>query len=208
MPTPAGSPMLRRSKSRSQTKRVPSPTHIGKHGRFSRRGSSDMAELDPLYGRRSHSQHALLSHSQHALLSECPPEHSNSHMDPPLREVKSQISTISMATFNTTLASFNVGYSDSFVEHMRRLCSQTAIPELSHEPLACANLPRSLTDSCLAYSDMVSLPHVGTVQSSVGTFVLTDGSLNLKVCACEACFTKIINHKPWGITSCSSVIYI
>uniref|UniRef100_UPI00358FE682 protein unc-80 homolog n=1 Tax=Myxine glutinosa TaxID=7769 RepID=UPI00358FE682 len=177
----AGSPMLRRSKSRSQTKRVPSPTHIGKHGRFSRRGSSDMGELDPLYGRRSHSQHALLSHSQHALLSEFPPEHSNSHMDPPLREVKSQISTISMATFNTTLASFNVGYSDSFVEHMRRLCSQTAIPEISHEPLACANLPRSLTDSCLAYSDMLPLPHVGTVQSSVGAFVLTDGSLNLKV---------------------------
>ncbi|XP_078453386.1 protein unc-80 homolog [Lampetra planeri] len=155
-------------------------------GKFSRRGSSDTAEIESLHTRHAQSQHALLhsqhvvhSHSQHALLSDIP-DHSNSHGDNSLKEVKSQISTISVATFNTTLASFNVGYSDFFAEHMRKLCSQTAIPEMPREPLACANLPRSLTDSCLTYSG-VEDPVEPTEDAS--SYICRDGTLDYQVIA-------------------------
>lgn len=94
-----------------------------------------------------------------------------------LPAVRSQISTITVATFNTTLASFNVGYADFFSEHMRKLCNQVPIPELPHEPLACANLPRSLTDSCINYSCLEDTDHMDGTNS----FVHKNGMLDLSV---------------------------
>ncbi|ETE65869.1 Protein unc-80-like protein, partial [Ophiophagus hannah] len=129
-------------------------------GRFTRRGSSDTAtEMESLSARHSHSHHTLVTDL---------PDHSNSH-------VRSQISTITVATFNTTLASFNVGYADFFSEHMRKLCNQVPIPEMPHEPLACANLPRSLTDSCINYSCLEDTDHI----DGTSNFVHKNGMLDL-----------------------------
>uniref|UniRef100_A0A803SZI6 Unc-80 homolog, NALCN channel complex subunit n=1 Tax=Anolis carolinensis TaxID=28377 RepID=A0A803SZI6_ANOCA len=131
-------------------------------GRFTRRGSSDAAtEMESLSARHSHSHHTLVTDI---------PDHSNSH-------VRSQISTITVATFNTTLASFNVGYADFFSEHMRKLCNQVPIPEMPHEPLACANLPRSLTDSCINYSCLEDTDHI----DGTSNFVHKNGMLDLSV---------------------------
>nr|XP_060638137.1 protein unc-80 homolog isoform X2 [Anolis sagrei ordinatus] len=131
-------------------------------GRFTRRGSSDAAtEMESLSARHSHSHHTLVTDM---------PDHSNSH-------VRSQISTITVATFNTTLASFNVGYADFFSEHMRKLCNQVPIPEMPHEPLACANLPRSLTDSCINYSCLEDTDHI----DGTSNFVHKNGMLDLSV---------------------------
>lgn len=94
-----------------------------------------------------------------------------------LPAVRSQISTITVATFNTTLASFNVGYADFFSEHMRKLCNQVPIPEMPHEPLACANLPRSLTDSCINYSCLEDTDHI----DGTNNFVHKNGMLDLSV---------------------------
>uniref|UniRef100_A0A8C5MCX8 Unc-80 homolog, NALCN channel complex subunit n=1 Tax=Leptobrachium leishanense TaxID=445787 RepID=A0A8C5MCX8_9ANUR len=138
-------------------------------GKFTRRGSSDTAtEMESLSARHSHSHHTLLSDL---------PDHSNSHGDNTVKEVRSQISTITVATFNTTLASFNVGYADFFTEHMRKLCNQVPIPELPHEPLACANLPRSLTDSCINYSSLEDTDHI----DGTNNFVHKNGMLDLSV---------------------------
>ncbi|XP_053139409.1 protein unc-80 homolog isoform X3 [Hemicordylus capensis] len=131
-------------------------------GRFTRRGSSDTAtEMESLSAKHSHSHHTLVTDL---------PDHSNSH-------VHSQISTITVATFNTTLASFNVGYADFFNEHMRKLCNQVPIPEMPHEPLACANLPRSLTDSCINYSCLEDTDHI----DGTSNFVHKNGMLDLSV---------------------------
>ncbi|XP_053326722.1 protein unc-80 homolog [Spea bombifrons] len=136
-------------------------------GKFTRRGSSDTAtEMESLSARHSHSHHTLLSDL---------PDHSNSHGENTVKEVRSQISTITVATFNTTLASFNVGYADFFTEHMRKLCHQVPIPELPHEPLACANLPRSLTDSCINYSSLEDTDHI----DGTNNFVHKNGMLDL-----------------------------
>ncbi|TRZ04189.1 hypothetical protein DNTS_011989 [Danionella cerebrum] len=89
--------------------------------------------------------------------------------------VRSQISTITMATFNTTVASFNVGYTDFFTEHIKKLCNPIPIPEMPCEPLACSNLPRSLTDSCINYS---SLEDRDTIEGT-NNFVLKNGMLDL-----------------------------
>ncbi|XP_063286017.1 protein unc-80 homolog isoform X12 [Pelobates fuscus] len=138
-------------------------------GKFTRRGSSDTAtEMESLSARHSHSHHTLLSDL---------PDHSNSHGENTVKEVRSQISTITVATFNTTLASFNVGYADFFTEHMRKLCNQVPIPELPHEPLACANLPRSLTDSCINYSSLEDNDHI----DGTNNFVHKNGMLDLSV---------------------------
>ena len=94
-----------------------------------------------------------------------------------LLSVQSQISTITMATFNTTVASFNVGYADFFTEHMKKLCSPVPIPEIPNEPLACANLPRSLTDSCINYSSLEEGDNV----EGTNNFVLKNGMLDLTV---------------------------
>ncbi|XP_068101297.1 protein unc-80 homolog isoform X21 [Hyperolius riggenbachi] len=137
-------------------------------GKFTRRGSSDTAtEMESLSARHSHSHHLLTDI----------PDHSNSHGDNTNKEVRSQISTITVATFNTTLASFNVGYADFFTEHMRKLCNQVPIPELPHEPLACANLPRSLTDSCINYSSLEDTDHI----DGTNNFVHKNGMLDLAV---------------------------
>ncbi|XP_068101286.1 protein unc-80 homolog isoform X11 [Hyperolius riggenbachi] len=136
--------------------------------KFTRRGSSDTAtEMESLSARHSHSHHLLTDI----------PDHSNSHGDNTNKEVRSQISTITVATFNTTLASFNVGYADFFTEHMRKLCNQVPIPELPHEPLACANLPRSLTDSCINYSSLEDTDHI----DGTNNFVHKNGMLDLAV---------------------------
>ncbi|XP_049661751.1 protein unc-80 homolog isoform X15 [Accipiter gentilis] len=138
-------------------------------GRFTRRGSSDTAtEMESLSARHSHSHHTLVSDL---------PDHSNSHGENTVKEVRSQISTITVATFNTTLASFNVGYADFFSEHMRKLCNQVPIPEMPHEPLACANLPRSLTDSCINYSCLEDTDHI----DGTNNFVHKNGMLDLSV---------------------------
>ncbi|RMC18350.1 hypothetical protein DUI87_04236 [Hirundo rustica rustica] len=138
-------------------------------GKFTRRGSSDTAtEMEGLSARHSHSHHTLVSEL---------PDPSNSHGDNTVKEVRSQISTITVATFNTTLASFNVGYADFFSEHMRKLCNQVPIPEMPHEPLACANLPRSLTDSCINYSCLEDTDHIDGTNS----FVHKNGMLDLSV---------------------------
>ncbi|XP_038644467.1 protein unc-80 homolog isoform X4 [Scyliorhinus canicula] len=149
-------------------------------GKFTRRGSSDTAtEMESMSARHSHSHHTLQSDI---------PDHSNSHGDNAVKEVRSQISTITVATFNTTVASFNVGYSDFFSEHMRKLCNQVAIPELTHEPLACANLPRSLTDSCINYS---SLEQTENMEGS-NYFIKKNGMLDLGVIL-NALFV-VLNH--------------
>ncbi|KAK7808761.1 hypothetical protein U0070_002325, partial [Myodes glareolus] len=138
-------------------------------GKLTRRGSSDAAtEVESLGARPSHSHHTLVSDL---------PDHSNSHGENTVKEVRSQISTITVATFNTTLASFNVGYADFFSEHMRKLCSQVPIPEMPHEPLACANLPRSLTDSCINYSYLEDTEHI----DGTNNFVHKNGMLDLSV---------------------------
>ncbi|GAB1285050.1 Protein unc-80 homolog [Apodemus speciosus] len=138
-------------------------------GKLTRRGSSDAAtEMESLSARHSHSHHTLVSDL---------PDHSNSHGENTVKEVRSQISTITVATFNTTLASFNVGYADFFSEHMRKLCSQVPIPEMPHEPLACANLPRSLTDSCINYSYLENTEHI----DGTNNFVHKNGMLDLSV---------------------------
>uniref|UniRef100_A0A2K6H0G5 Unc-80 homolog, NALCN channel complex subunit n=1 Tax=Propithecus coquereli TaxID=379532 RepID=A0A2K6H0G5_PROCO len=138
-------------------------------GKLTRRGSSDAAtEMESLSARHSHSHHTLVSDL---------PDHSNSHGENTVKEVRSQISTITVATFNTTLASFNVGYADFFSEHMRKLCNQVPIPEMPHEPLACANLPRSLTDSCINYSYLEDTEHI----DGTNNFVHKNGMLDLSV---------------------------
>ncbi|XP_010005676.1 PREDICTED: protein unc-80 homolog, partial [Chaetura pelagica] len=138
-------------------------------GKFTRRGSSDTAtEMESLSARHSHSHHTLVSDL---------PDHSNSHGENTVKEVRSQISTITVATFNTTLASFNVGYADFFSEHMRKLCNQVPIPEMPHQPLACANLPRSLTDSCINYSCLEDTDHI----DGTNNFVHKNGMLDLSV---------------------------
>ncbi|KAF7483620.1 hypothetical protein GHT09_004907 [Marmota monax] len=138
-------------------------------GKLTRRGSSDAAtEMESLSARHSHSHHTLVSDL---------PDPSNSHGENTVKEVRSQISTITVATFNTTLASFNVGYADFFNEHMRKLCNQVPIPEMPHEPLACANLPRSLTDSCINYSYLEDTEHI----DGTNNFVHKNGMLDLSV---------------------------
>lgn len=82
-----------------------------------------------------------------------------------------------MAAFNTTVASFNVGYADFFTEHMKKLCSPVVVPEIPVEPLACANLPRSLTDSCINYS----CQEEGENIEGTNNFVLKNGMLDLTV---------------------------
>ncbi|MEJ1271987.1 unc-80 NALCN activator [Cricetulus griseus] len=145
-------------------------------GKLTRRGSSDAAtEMESLSARHSHSHHTLVSDL---------PDHSNSHGENTVKEVRSQISTITVATFNTTLASFNVGYADFFSEHMRKLCSQVPIPEMPHEPLACANLPRSLTDSCINYSYLEDTEHI----DGTNNFVHKNGMLDLSA---QSCLTKL-----------------
>lgn len=102
-----------------------------------------------------------------------------------LSKVRSQISTITMAAFNTTVASFNVGYADFFTEHMKKLCNPVAVPEIPVEPLACANLPRSLTDSCINYSCLEEGENI----EGTNNFVLKNGMLDLTV-------SDLIG--PWG----------
>lgn len=82
-----------------------------------------------------------------------------------------------MAAFNTTVASFNVGYADFFTEHMKRLCNPVAVPEMPVEPLACANLPRSFTDSCINYSFLEEGENI----EGTNNFVLKNGMLDLTV---------------------------
>ncbi|CAG5934058.1 unnamed protein product [Menidia menidia] len=136
-------------------------------GKFTRRGSTDTAaDADSLSAKHSHSHHSLLRDM---------PDHSNSHGDNTVKEVRSQISTITMAAFNTTVASFNVGYADFFTEHMKKLCNPVAVPELPVEPLACANLPRSLTDSCINYSCLEEGENI----EGTNNFVLKNGMLDL-----------------------------
>uniref|UniRef100_A0A4W4GQM1 Unc-80 homolog (C. elegans) n=1 Tax=Electrophorus electricus TaxID=8005 RepID=A0A4W4GQM1_ELEEL len=132
-------------------------------GRLTRRGSTDTAgDVDSLSAKHSHSQHNL-------------PDHSNSHSDNTIKEVRSQISTITMATFNTTVASFNVGYTDFFTEHIKKLCNPNPVPDMPSEPLACSNLPRSLTDSCINYS---CLEERDTIEGT-NNFILKNGMLDL-----------------------------
>ncbi|XP_029696082.1 protein unc-80 homolog isoform X11 [Takifugu rubripes] len=136
-------------------------------GKFTRRGSTDTAaDADSLNAKHSHSHHSLLRDM---------PDHSNSHSDNAVKEVRSQISTITMAAFNTTVASFNVGYADFFTEHMKRLCNPVAVPEMPVEPLACANLPRSFTDSCINYSFLEEGENI----EGTNNFVLKNGMLDL-----------------------------
>lgn len=82
-----------------------------------------------------------------------------------------------MAAFNTTVASFNVGYADFFTEHMKKLCNPVAVPEMPVEPLACANLPRSFTDSCINYSFLEEGENI----EGTNNFVLKNGMLDLTV---------------------------
>ncbi|XP_034720564.1 protein unc-80 homolog isoform X19 [Etheostoma cragini] len=136
-------------------------------GKFTRRGSTDTAaDADSLSAKHSHSHHSLLRDI---------PDHSNSHSDNTVREVRSQISTITMAAFNTTVASFNVGYADFFTEHMKKLCNPVTVPEIPAEPLACANLPRSFTDSCINYSFLEEGENI----EGTNNFVLKNGMLDL-----------------------------
>ncbi|KAG7280341.1 hypothetical protein CRUP_024133 [Coryphaenoides rupestris] len=137
-------------------------------GRFARRGSTDTAaDADSLSAKHSHSHHSLLRDL---------PDHPNSHSDSTVREVRSQISTITMAAFNTTVASFNVGYADFFTEHMKKLCTPAAAHDIMpSEPLACANLPRSLTDSCINYSCLED----GESIEGTNNFILKNGMLDL-----------------------------
>lgn len=82
-----------------------------------------------------------------------------------------------MAAFNTTVASFNVGYADFFTEHMKKLCNPVTVPEIPAEPLACANLPRSFTDSCINYSFLEEGDNI----EGTNNFVLKNGMLDLTV---------------------------
>ena len=84
-----------------------------------------------------------------------------------------------MAAFNTTVASFNVGYADFFTEHMKKLCTPAAAAHdaLPSEPLACSNLPRSLTDSCINYSCLED----GESIEGTNHFILKNGMLDLTV---------------------------
>lgn len=82
-----------------------------------------------------------------------------------------------MATFNTTVASFNVGYADFFTEHVKKLCNPVPAAELVSEPLACANLPRSLTDSCINYSCLEEGDNI----DGTNNFILKNGMLDLTV---------------------------
>ncbi|XP_032879501.1 protein unc-80 homolog isoform X3 [Amblyraja radiata] len=149
-------------------------------GKFTRRGSSDAAtEMESMSAKHSHSHHTLLSDM---------PDHSNSHGDNTVKDVRSQISTITVATFNTTVASFNVGYSDFFSDHMRKLYNQVAIPELPHEPLACANLPRSLTDSCINYTCLEETENM----EGTNNFIKKNGMLDIAVIL-KALFV-VLNH--------------
>ncbi len=84
-----------------------------------------------------------------------------------------------MAAFNTTVASFNVGYADFFTEHMKKLCTPVTVPEIPVEPLACANLPRSFTDSCINYSCLEEGENI----EGTNNFVLKNGMLDLTVSA-------------------------
>ncbi|XP_034034408.1 protein unc-80 homolog isoform X2 [Thalassophryne amazonica] len=136
-------------------------------GKFTRRGSTDTAaDADSLSAKHSHSHHSLIRET---------PDHSNSHSETIVKEVRSQISTITMAAFNTTVASFNVGYADFFTEHMKKLCNPVAVPEIPVEPLACANLPRSFTDSCINYSCLEEGENI----EGTNNFVLKNGMLDL-----------------------------
>ncbi|XP_060775026.1 protein unc-80 homolog isoform X7 [Neoarius graeffei] len=132
--------------------------------KLTRRGSTETAgDMDSLGVKHSHSHHNL-------------PDHSNSHSDNTIKEgVRSQISTITMATFNTTVASFNVGYTDFFTEHIKKLCNPNPIPEMPCEPLACSNLPRSLTDSCINYSCLEERDNI----EGTNNFILKNGMLDL-----------------------------
>ncbi|MBN3284249.1 UNC80 protein, partial [Polyodon spathula] len=131
--------------------------------RFIRRGSSDTtADMDSLGARQSHSHHTLMS---------------DSHGENTVKEVRSQISTITVATFSTTVASFNVGYADFFTEHMKKMCNPVPIPEMPIEPLACSNLPRSLTDSCINYSCLEDAESI----EGTNNFILKNGMLDLGV---------------------------
>uniref|UniRef100_A0A3P9LJM9 Unc-80 homolog (C. elegans) n=1 Tax=Oryzias latipes TaxID=8090 RepID=A0A3P9LJM9_ORYLA len=133
--------------------------------KFTRRGSTDTAaDADSLSAKHSHSHHSLLRDM---------PDHSNSHSDNVVKE-RSQISTITMAAFNTTVASFNVGYADFFTEHMKKLCNPVTVPEIP-EPLVCSNLPRSLTDSCINYSCLEEGENI----EGTNNFVLKNGMLDL-----------------------------
>ncbi|KAI4831383.1 hypothetical protein KUCAC02_000926 [Chaenocephalus aceratus] len=136
-------------------------------GKFTRRGSTDTAaDADSLSAKHSHSHHSLLRDM---------PDHSNSHSDNTVKEVRSQISTITMAAFNTTVASFNVGYADFFTEHMKKLCNPATVSENPVEPLACSNLPRSFTDSCINYSCLEEGENI----EGTNNFVLKNGMLDL-----------------------------
>ncbi|XP_041120448.1 protein unc-80 homolog isoform X3 [Polyodon spathula] len=138
-------------------------------GKFTRRGSSDTtADVDSLSARQSHSHHTLMSDAH---------DQPNSHGENTVKEVRSQISTITVATFNTTVASFNVGYADIFTEHMKKLCNPVPIPEMPIEPLACSNLPRSLTDSCINYSCLEDAESI----EGTNNFILKNGMLDLTV---------------------------
>nr|XP_055069095.1 protein unc-80 homolog isoform X5 [Misgurnus anguillicaudatus] len=88
-------------------------------------------------------------HSHHNL-----PEHSNSHSENTIKEG---------------------GYTDFFTEHIKKLCNPIPIPEMPCEPLACSNLPRSLTDSCINYS---SLEERDTIEGT-NNFILKNGMLDL-----------------------------
>ncbi|RXM34170.1 Protein unc-80-like [Acipenser ruthenus] len=138
-------------------------------GKFTRRGSSDTtADVDSLSARQSHSHHTLMTDAH---------DQPNSHGENTVKEVRSQISTITVATFNTTVASFNVGYADFFTEHMKKLCNPVPIPEMPIEPLACSNLPRSLTDSCINYSCLEDAESI----EGTNNFILKNGMLDLAV---------------------------
>ncbi|MGH0124428.1 UNVERIFIED_CONTAM: hypothetical protein FKN15_055337 [Acipenser sinensis] len=138
-------------------------------GKFTRRGSSDTtADMDSLSARQSHSHHTLMSDAH---------DQPNSHGENTVKEVRSQISTITVATFNTTVASFNVGYADFFTEHMKKLCNPVPTPEMPIEPLACSNLPRSLTDSCINYSCLEDAESI----EGTNNFILKNGMLDLAV---------------------------
>ncbi|KAJ3584353.1 hypothetical protein NHX12_014848 [Muraenolepis orangiensis] len=108
-------------------------------GKFGRRGSTDTA---------TDAESLSAKHSHHSL------DHPNSHSDNTVREVRSQISTITMAAFNTTVASFNVGYADFFTEHMK-----------------------NLTDSCINYSCLED----GESIEGTNNFILKNGMLDLTV---------------------------
>ncbi|MEQ2199948.1 hypothetical protein XENOCAPTIV_017794 [Xenoophorus captivus] len=97
-----------------------------------------------------------------------------------------------MAAFNTTVASFNVGYADFFTEHMKKLCNPVAVPEIPVEPLACTNLPRSLTDSCINYSCLEEGENI----EGTNNFVLKNGMLDLTVAT-----TSAPGSAMWGSTS-------